>query len=160
MSSTPANALPLVMALFLVAACESPAEQPGPSAMTPVTGKTANGRHPSPEGAAVRFTAPENGSVVSSPVTLEFEVSGMKVRPAGTAEEHSGHHHVLVNTGLPDFSLPVPMDANHLHFGDGRSSTKLELPPGKHTLQLLFADYLHIPHDTAVYSEPITIEVK
>ena len=31
---------------------------------------------------------------------------------------------------------------------------------GKHTLQVVLGDYLHIPHDTPVVSEMITITVK
>ena len=34
------------------------------------------------------------------------------------------------------------------------------LPPGKHTLQLVLGDSLHIPHDPAVFSKKITIEVE
>jgi hypothetical protein len=126
------------------------------SAVTP----PAPSRSTAPQGARVFFIAPEDGAVVSSPVEVRFGVEGMEVVPAGQAAPHSGHHHVLVDTGLPALELPVPADANHIHFGDGRSSTELTLEPGKHTLQLLFADYLHIPHDPPVYSEPITITVE
>ena len=56
--------------------------------------------------------------------------------------------------------LPIPADANHIHFGDGSSTTSLELEPGEHTLQLVFADHLHIPHDPPVISEKITITVE
>jgi hypothetical protein len=84
----------------------------------------------------------------------------MDLVPAGQQAEHSGHHHVLVDTGLPDLDLPVPADERHIHFGDGSSSTELVLEPGEHTLQLLFADHLHIPHDPPVYSEVITVMVE
>jgi hypothetical protein len=36
----------------------------------------------------------------------------------------------------------------------------LDLPPGKHTLQLLMGDDKHIPHNPPVYSKKITITVK
>jgi hypothetical protein len=36
----------------------------------------------------------------------------------------------------------------------------LELAPGKHTLQLVFANFLHIPHNPPVVSEKITIVVE
>jgi hypothetical protein len=84
----------------------------------------------------------------------------MMVVPAGDSTANSGHHHVLVDTDLPDMSLPVPKDERHVHFGDGSSATELELAPGEHTLQLLFADFLHIPHEPPVYSERITITVE
>jgi hypothetical protein len=84
----------------------------------------------------------------------------MAVVRAGDNAPNSGHHHLLIDTGLPDLTLPIPADANHVHFGDGSTTTERTLPPGKHTLQLLFADYLHIPHDPPVFSEPITITVE
>ncbi|MAD24150.1 MAG: hypothetical protein CMO44_08255, partial [Verrucomicrobiales bacterium] len=36
----------------------------------------------------------------------------------------------------------------------------LELPPGKHTLQLVLGDWIHLPHNPPVISEKITITVK
>jgi hypothetical protein len=72
----------------------------------------------------------------------------------------SGHHHVLIDAELPAMDMPIPADANHVHFGDGSSTTELTLEPGEHTLQLLFADHLHIPHDPPVYSDRITITVE
>jgi hypothetical protein len=54
----------------------------------------------------------------------------------------------------------VPADDKHRHFGDASTATELTLEPGQHTLQLLFADYLHIPHDPVVASETITITVE
>lgn len=142
-----------------------PASEPAPRAAEPVDAGIAVDppaltRSPAPEGARVFFIAPQDGAVVSNPVKVEFGVEGMAVVPAGQATPHSGHHHVLVDTGLPVLGLPIPADANHIHFGDGSSSTELTLEPGEHTLQLLFADQLHIPHEPPVYSEPITITVE
>jgi hypothetical protein len=106
------------------------------------------------------FTALADGDVVSNPVDVSFGIDGMAVVPAGQDVPNSGHHHLLIDTGLPNMSLPVPADANHVHFGDGSSSTVLTLEPGEHTLQLLFANFLHIPHATAVISDQITITVE
>ena len=114
----------------------------------------------SPAGASVTFVTPEDGATVGNPVRVEFRITGMDLVPAGNNASNSGHHHILIDTPLPDLDLPVPADARHVHFGDGSSSTELTLPPGEHTLQLLFADYLHIPHDPPVYSEPIRITVE
>jgi len=82
------------------------------------------------------------------------------VLPAGEDADNSGHHHILIDTDLPDMALPIPADPKHVHFGDGSTTAELMLAPGAHTLQLLFADYLHIPHDGPVYSERITITVE
>ena len=56
--------------------------------------------------------------------------------------------------------LPIPSDAQHLHFGLGQTETTLTLSPGKHTLQLILGDLVHIPHNPVVKSEKITITVK
>ena len=52
-----------------------------------------------------------------------------------------------------------PNDHNHLHFGLGQTEARLDLPPGKHTLQLLLGDENHIPHQPPLYSKRITITV-
>ena len=56
--------------------------------------------------------------------------------------------------------MPIPADKNHLHFGKGQTETQLELPKGKHTLQLLLGNHLHIPHDKPLISEKIEITVE
>jgi hypothetical protein len=117
-------------------------------------------RTPAPQGAQVYFIAPQDGETVSSPVTVRFGLKGMGVVPAGLAFEGAGHHHLIVDAPAPPLDAPVPADANHLHFGKGQTETTLELKPGKHTLQLIVGDQLHVPHDPAVMSKPITITVK
>jgi len=47
-----------------------------------------------------------------------------------------------------------------LHFGKGQTETLIELPKGKHTLQLLLGNHLHIPHDIPMLSEKIEIIVR
>ena len=135
-----------------------PAAAPAPAAEaeTPATlPRTA-----SVEGARVFFITPADGDTVSSPVRVEFGIEGMAVVKAGDDTPASGHHHLLVDTGLPELGLPIPADANHIHFGDGSSATELSLEPGEHTLQLLLGDHLHIPHDPPIASGTITISVQ
>jgi hypothetical protein len=117
-------------------------------------------REPAPEGAEVYFIAPLDGAVVTSPVTVQFGLRGMGVAPAGVDKPMTGHHHLLVDTGLPRLDLPIPNDAAHRHFGGGQTEVTLELPPGEHTLQLLVGDMRHVPHDPAIQSEQITITVE
>jgi hypothetical protein len=118
-------------------------------------------RQKSVEGTTVYFVAPANGATVSSPFTVKFGLKGMGVAPAGVNHPNTGHHHLLIDVDkLPDFSAPLPATDNIRHFGGGQTEAELTLPPGRHTLQLVFADYLHIPHDSPVVSEKITITVK
>jgi hypothetical protein len=111
------------------------------------------------DGARVFFITPEDGANVTNPVKVEFGIEGMSVVKAGDNTPHSGHHHLLIDTGLPDVGLPIPADANHVHFGDGSTSTEITLAPGEHTLQMLLGDHLHIPHDPPVASAVITLTI-
>lgn len=111
-------------------------------------------------GARAYLIAPADGAVVHSPVTVRFGLSGMGVAPAGVQFEGSGHHHLLIDTDLPPLDQPIPADEHHHHFGKGQTEATIELAPGRHTLQLLLGDHLHIPHDPPVVSEAITITVE
>jgi hypothetical protein len=115
---------------------------------------------PAPDGAKVYVIAPADGAVVSSPVTVQFGLAGMGVAPAGTHAPNTGHHHLIIDSGLPPLDQPVPKDDRHIHFGGGQTEVTLDLPPGEHTLQLLMGDHLHVPHNPPVVSERITITVK
>lgn len=118
-------------------------------------------RTPAPEGASVTILAPEDGAVVSSPVTVQFGLAGMGVAPAGVQQDNTGHHHLLIDVDeLPDLNAAIPADDNHMHFGGGQTQVTLDLPPGEHTLQLLLADWQHLPHDPPILSEKITITVQ
>ncbi len=124
-----------------------------------VWAQTGVPRTAAPEGASVYFIAPENGAEVSSPVTVRFGLKGMGVAPAGVDRPSTGHHHLLIDAELSAVDRPIPADAQHVHFGGGQTETAVELPPGRHVLQLVLGDRLHIPHDPPVVSERITITV-
>jgi len=115
---------------------------------------------PAPEGAEVYFVSPADGDTVKGPITIIFGLKGMGVAPAGVDKEHTGHHHLIINAPLPNPALPIPSDDNHRHFGKGQTETTIELPPGKHTLQLLLGNFIHVPHADPVSSEIIEITVE
>ncbi len=117
-------------------------------------------RSPAPKDVELYFISPKDGETVTGPVTVRFGLRGMGIAPAGVAMENTGHHHLLIDAAPPAFNMPVPADANHVHFGKGQTEAQVTLAPGKHTLQLLLADHLHIPHDPPVMSKPITVTVK
>jgi hypothetical protein len=122
------------------------------------------GAHTPPEHARVYFIGLKDGAVVDSPFRVQFGIQGFGITPAGTTgkERHSaGHHHLLVDVDpLPDMDEAIPRDTHHLHFDAGETEILLELPPGKHTLQLLLGDEEHEPQDPPLISEKITITVK
>lgn len=117
-------------------------------------------RTPAPRDAVLYFISPQDGDTVTSPVTVRFGLRGMGVAPAGINMESTGHHHLLIDTDLPPFDLPVPADAHHVHFGKGQTEATIELAPGPHRLQLLLGDFRHVPHDPAVVSSVIMVTVR
>jgi len=117
-------------------------------------------RSPAPAAVELYFISPQDGATVASPLTVRFGLKGMGIAPAGIALENTGHHHLLIDTGLPPLDRPVPADPQHLHFGKGQTEAVVTLAPGTHRLQLLLGDHLHLPHDPPVVSQVITITVR
>lgn len=114
----------------------------------------------SPAGAKAYIISPANGATVSSPVKVQFGLTGMGIAPAGVQKENTGHHHLLIDNPVLEAG---PMPANNpqvVHFGGGQTEAMVTLKPGKHTLQLMLGDWKHAPHSPAVASETITITVK
>lgn len=125
------------------------------------TGSALAGSTPAPEDAMVYFIWPQDGTVIQGgKFWLRMGLRNMGVSPKGIKMPNIGHHHVLVDTELPSMDEPIPSDRNHLHFGAGETEARLELPPGKHTLQLILGDFDHVPHNPPVVSKKITILVR
>ena len=124
-------------------------QKPGPPA-----------QHSLPPNAKVYIIWPSNGMVIHGGFWLRMGLSNAGVAPAGVDKPGTGHHHVIVDADLPPLDEEIPNDKNHLHFGLGQTEARLELPPGPHTLQLLFADAGHVPHNPPLYSQKITIYVQ
>ena len=121
----------------------------------------AASREPSPPGAEVYIVLPKDGAKIKGPVTVVFGHKGMGIAPAGIKFENTGHHHLLIDSAPPaDLSQPLPANEKTVHFGKGQTETTLTLTPGKHTLQLVLGDFVHIPHEPAVVSKQITIVVE
>ncbi|GAX74301.1 hypothetical protein CEUSTIGMA_g1750.t1 [Chlamydomonas eustigma] len=107
----------------------------------------------------VKFSNVSDGSKVSSPVHLEFQVEGLAVKPAADGlVSGTGHFHVLIDEPLPEEGEGIPFDASHKHYGKGQNSDDIDLPPGKHTLSLVFANAQHISYGPS-FSQKIYIDV-
>ncbi len=114
---------------------------------------------PMPEAARVYIIWPPDGAVISGGFWVRMGLAEAGVAPAGVARANTGHHHLLIDVDLPKLDEPIPNDRNHLHFGLGQTEARLELPPGRHTLQLLLGDEDHVPHQPPLHSRRITITV-
>jgi hypothetical protein len=115
-----------------------------------------------PENAQVYFIWPSDGTVIhGGKFWVRMGLRNMGVAPKGTDVANTGHHHLLIDTPLPEnMDEPIPNDRNHLHFGAGETEARVELPPGQHTLQLMLGDKEHVPHQPPVVSKKITVTVK
>jgi pyruvate/2-oxoglutarate dehydrogenase complex dihydrolipoamide acyltransferase (E2) component len=159
----------ILAAAALLAACSK--SEPAPATETPAASAPAaaapNAEAPptllseaAPANARVWFTDLANGAEVSSPLLVKFGAEGIAIAPAGSAEPASGHHHLVIDAELPAYDQPIPASASYVHFGKGQTETTVELTPGPHTLQLVFANGLHVPFNPPLVSEKITVTVK
>ena len=149
----------LVAALLLATAAQ--AQQPAAKAESAKAAPAGLPRTAATAGAELYFIAPADGATVEKTFTVRFGLKGMGVAPAGVTTEKTGHHHLLIDVAeLPPMNQPLPNDDTHKHFGGGQTETTLTLPPGKHTLQLVLGDALHIPFDPPILSKKITVTVK
>ena len=114
-------------------------------------------RTPAPAGASVSFAGLEDGARVPLKSMVKFAISGMELAPAGTARPNSGHHHLVVDAPTPPLDREIPADPNHMHFGRAQTEVELTLTPGPHTLQLIFGDHEHVPHDPPAMSKIIRV---
>lgn len=149
----------LTTAIFTLAAgAMTLAQTPSPAPQT--NNLNALPRTAAPAGAKVYIVSPKDGANIKGPVTVIFGLSGMGVAPAGIQMENTGHHHLLIDSEIPaDTGVPLPATDNLKHFGKGQTETTLNLSPGKHTLQLVLGDHLHIPFFPVIASSKITVNV-
>ena len=117
---------------------------------------------PPPDRAYLYIGWPNDGQVLAAnrPIRVWFGLRNMGVAPKGVKFPNTGHHHLLIDTDTPGPGVEIPSDRNHLHFGAGETETTIELPPGRHTLQLVMGDERHVTFDPSVASRKITVTVK
>lgn len=115
---------------------------------------------PAPTDAELYFITPAEGETIRGSFEARFGLRNMGVTHAGDEYPNSGHHHLLIDVDQPlDAKEPIPRDKQHLHFGAGETETRIDLPPGVHTLQLVLGDAKHFPFNPPVVSKKITITV-
>ena len=121
----------------------------------------APARPKAPAGATVFFATPADGATVGQDVKVEFGAKSISVAPATNTAPGTGHHHLLIDQKeLPPLDAPIANDATHKHYGKGQTEDTIHLEPGDHTLQLDFADALHMQFDPPIVSQKITVHVK
>lgn len=113
---------------------------------------------PPPE---IFFREPRNGAVVPATFTVVFGLRNYGVAPAGAKFPNTGHFHVLIDGApVPAPGTVIPADSVNKHFGSGVIETKLTLPKGRHTLQLVLGDADHRVIGPELVSKTITVTVR
>lgn len=111
-----------------------------------------------PSDAKVYFITPQDGAKVQAPFTVKFGLTGMGVAPEGVDIEGTGHHHLAIDGEL-ELNPNEPMGSEVIHLDNGQTQIDLFLTPGKHSLQIIFGDFLHRPFDPPIVSDVISVNV-
>jgi hypothetical protein len=116
---------------------------------------------PAPKDALLYFIWPQDGATIKGGFWCRFGLRNMGVTHAGDDFQNSGHHHLLVDVNEPlDPNEPIPQDKSHLHFGAGQTEARVELSPGRHTLQLVLGDAKHYPFTPPIVSQKIAVTIR
>jgi hypothetical protein len=103
---------------------------------------------------------PNDGQRIKGAFWCRFGLRNMGIARAGDKTPNAGHHHLFVDLNEEIKAGDViPSDKNHIHFGAGQSEARIELPPGRHTLQLVLGDAEHKIFNPPLVSRKITVTV-
>jgi Domain of unknown function (DUF4399) len=113
-----------------------------------------------PADAKLYIIWPHDGDRVKSPFWCRFGLRNMGIAPAGVHAPNTGHHHLFLDVDEPlTAGEVIPSDKSHLHFGAGQTEAYLDLPAGRHSLQLVMGDADHKIFDPPLASKKIHITV-
>lgn len=98
------------------------------------------------EGPAAIITAPANGDTVrGTAVTVQLGARGITIRPAGTNEANTGHHHLFIDRDPTPVGEAIPVEPGIVHLGAAQTEYALEgLAPGEHRVIALIGDFAHV----------------
>ena len=119
------------------------------------------GNTPSPPDAQAYIIWPKDGQVIrGGKFWMRMGAKQVGIAPAGVKKPNTGHHNLIIDAEMPPFDDELPSNGkNYRHFGGGQTEARIELAPGRHTLQLIMGDQEHVPHNPPLYSERITVIV-
>lgn len=146
-------------AAIVLAGCILPVAEVAAQAQAPAQAP-AQVQTPAPSDAVLYIIYPRDGQRIRGSFPVRFGLRNMGVTHAGDRTPNMGHHHLLVDVQDEiDPTEPLPTDRQHLHFGAGQTETRLDLPPGRHTLQLVLGDADHKPFKPVLTSKKVTVTV-
>ena len=87
--------------------------------------------------------APIGGADLSAPpVTITLDVRNLVIRPAGTDEPNSGHHHLFINRDIVPEGEVILSGPGIVHLGAGQSEHVLDTP-GTYRVIAVLGDHEH-----------------
>ncbi len=94
----------------------------------------------------VIIAEPADGAVVDGPdVRIMLQARNVGIRPAGTDEPNTGHHHLFVDRDVTPVGEPIPAEPGIIHLGGGQTEYVLEaLDPGEHAVIAVLGDHRHV----------------
>ena len=108
----------------------------------------------------IQITSPEEGSEVTSPVTVTIVAEGIVIAPASDGE--TGAAHYVVGVDGANGSLVAGQVVGRGQEGEGVyqyavGSADYDLPPGEHTISVNLADNDDVLTDDSVVSVTFTV---
>jgi len=90
---------------------------------------------PAPKHAYLYSISPQDGARVKGAFLRRFGLRNKRVVPAGNDSTGSGHHHLLVGA-----DEPMALKTRHIHFGERETEAMIDVPRGRHALELVLGD--------------------
>ncbi len=93
---------------------------------------------------AVEFMAPVDGATLTGPIEIALGIQAITLRPAGTMEPNTGHHHLFINRPIVAEGEVIPAEAGVVHLGAAQTAhTLVDLAPGEYTVIAVLGDHAH-----------------
>jgi hypothetical protein len=93
---------------------------------------------------AAVIASPASGDTVDAAFTLMLETRNVELRPAGTMEPGTGHHHLFIDRAIVPVDTVIPAAPGIVHLGAAqREYTYDDLAPGPHVIIAVLGDHEH-----------------
>ncbi len=90
------------------------------------------------------IAAPMSGDTIAESFTLMLETRNLTLRPAGTVETGTGHHHLFIDRDIVAEGTVIPAERGVVHLGAAQSEHTFEdLTSGAHIIVAVLGDHEH-----------------
>ncbi len=90
------------------------------------------------------IATPMSGDTIAESFTLMLETRNLVLRPAGTVEAGTGHHHLFIDRDIVAEGTIIPAEPGIVHLGAAQSEHAFEnLTSGAHIIVAVLGDHEH-----------------